>query len=100
MSESPTFVYLLQPNRPDFIETMTAEEEAVMSEHFEYLQGLLAEGKLVIAGPCLDAKYGIAIFRASSMEEARDVMERDPAVVRGVMTATVHPYRISLMQNA
>ena len=98
-NESPTFVYLLQPKRSNFIETITEEEQAVMDVHFEYLQNLLAEGKLVLAGPCLDAKYGICIFRADSMEEATQIMENDPAVVQGVMTATVHPYRISLMQS-
>lgn len=48
------FVYLIKPIRANFIETMTDEESTIMEKHFNYLQGLLAEEKLILAGPCLD----------------------------------------------
>ncbi|MGZ4135865.1 MAG: YciI family protein, partial [Tumebacillaceae bacterium] len=66
-------------------------------EHFGYLQGLLKEGKLILAGPCLDRVMGITIFKADSEEEARAIMNNDPAVVKGVMSAELHPYRVSLL---
>ncbi|MCJ7718784.1 hypothetical protein MUO69_02505 [Candidatus Bathyarchaeota archaeon] len=33
---------------------MSSEEEAVLSEHFERLKKALADGMLILAGPCVD----------------------------------------------
>ncbi|WP_462409904.1 YciI family protein [Neobacillus sp. Marseille-QA0830] len=93
------FVYLIKPTRPDFLETMTKEESEIMGHHFEYLQGLLDEGKLILAGPCLDGAFGIVVFQVESMEAAYKMMENDPSVLQGIMTAEIHPYRVSLINN-
>ena len=92
----PAFVYLLRPHRPDMLETMTPEEDRVVGEHFHYLKRRFQEGSLVLAGPCVDAAFGLVIFHAADEEEARGVMARDPAVVAGVMTAELHAFRIAL----
>jgi uncharacterized protein YciI len=92
------FVYLIEPVRNDFMETMTQDETEIMSAHFQYLKDLLSEGKLILAGPCLDGAFGIVVFRAGSLESARDIMEKDPSVAAGIMKAVLHPYRVSLIQ--
>lgn len=74
-------------------------EEAV-GEHFAYLQRLLAEGVVILAGRTLNAdesSYGIVIFEAGSEDEARAIMHGDPDVRQGVMCAELSPYRIALM---
>jgi uncharacterized protein YciI len=91
------FVYLIRPTRPGFVEEVLPEENDIMMEHFGYLQGLLREGKLILAGPCLDRTLGITVFKADSEEEARSIMENDPAVIKGVMSAELHPYRAALL---
>jgi uncharacterized protein len=96
MAEQDTFVYLIRPARPGFAEGMTADEERVMEAHFAYLQRGLEEKRLLLAGPCLDAAFGIVLFRASSLDEAEAFMRADPAVVGDVMHAEVHPFRVSL----
>jgi uncharacterized protein YciI len=78
---------------------MSSKEEAVLSEHFERLKKGLADGMLILAGPCLDGEFGIAIFRARSDEEAKEFMENDPAVKQGIMAAELHPFRVSLIEN-
>jgi uncharacterized protein len=93
------FVYLIRPQRKGFIENMTEEESAIMGSHFQYLQSLLSEQKLILAGPCLDAAFGIVVFRAETLESGRQIMENDPAVLAGIMDAEIHPYRVSLMQT-
>ncbi|MEH7334353.1 YciI family protein [Neobacillus drentensis] len=93
------FVYLIRPNRHDFIETMTQEEAIIMDEHFQYLKDLLAEEKLVLAGPCLDGAFGICVFKSESWENAEEVMNNDPAVSNGIMSSELHKYRVSLMQG-
>jgi uncharacterized protein YciI len=90
----------LRPVRPGFVEIMTPGEEAVVEEHFAHLQRLLAEGRLILAGPCLDGAFGVVILEATSEEEATTLMRADPAVREGVMTAELHAFRVSLRPSA
>jgi len=96
MSQPQHFIYLLQPARPGLIEEATPEEETVLERHFACLQAALAEGRLILAGPCLDGRFGIVIFAAQSAGAALGFMQGDPAVHGGLMTAELHPFRISL----
>ena len=43
--------------------------------------------------------FGICIFEAEDEAAARRIMENDPAVLGGVMTATLYPYKIALMRD-
>jgi uncharacterized protein YciI len=90
---------IIRPPRPTFMEDSTPEEDAVMSAHFEYLKGLLAEGRLILAGPSLDPPFGIIVFEADDEEEARRVIAGDPSVAAGVQTPELHPYRASLLRG-
>ncbi|WP_139491877.1 YciI family protein [Brevibacillus dissolubilis] len=93
MSQRKTYLYQIKPNRSDFLTTMTETEQVVMGEHLAYLQNLLDKGQLLLAGPCEDATFGIAVFYADSEQEARAVMENDPAVREQIMNARLHPFR-------
>src|SRR4030042_1419473 len=63
------FVYVLRLVRSEALRGMTAQEEAIVDEHFEYLKHALAEGRLGFAGRCLDGEFGIVLFRARSEHE-------------------------------
>ncbi|HNZ83141.1 MAG TPA: YciI family protein [Sedimentibacter sp.] len=81
----------------------TVKEEAIVKRHFAKLQGLLEDGKLVLAGKTdgLDEKtFGIVIFEADSEEEAKLIMENDPAIAEGIMKAELFPYRVALIQDS
>jgi uncharacterized protein YciI len=78
----PSFFFArLIPNRPDFPASMTADEQATMGAHSEYLQGQFETGTLVVAGPVFDpaGAFGIAVFEAESMDAVHRILERDPA---------------------
>jgi uncharacterized protein YciI len=92
------YLYLIRPVRPGSIDGFTSEEESILEAHFQYLQAKLQEGILLLAGPCLDHTLGIVLLRANSLSEAEAVMCQDPAVAGGVMTAEIHPFRISLQR--
>ena len=80
----------------------TEKEEAIVGRHFARLQGLLEEGKLILAGKTdgLDEKtFGIVIFEADSEEEAIFIMKNDPAVAEGIMKAELFPYRVALIKD-
>ncbi|MFC0188589.1 YciI family protein [Fictibacillus aquaticus] len=96
---SQHFIYQLKPVRQDLMENQTEQEQEVLESHFFYLQNLKNEKKLLLAGPCLDAAFGIVILMGMDEHEAQSVMKNDPAVKKGVMTADLHPFRVSLLSE-
>ena len=80
----------------------TNQENKIVQHHFEELQRLQKIGKLILAGRTLDmdsSGFGIVILEVDSEEEARMLMENDPAVKEGIMTATLFPYRVALIRE-
>ena len=92
--------YVLRPVRPGLLTEPTEGERDIVSAHFAHLQRLLADGKLVLAGPSVagEETFGIVILEGEK-EEARRALDEDPAVVRGVMTARLQPFRIGLLRG-
>jgi uncharacterized protein YciI len=83
-------------------ENWTAREEAIVSRHFAQLQALQAQGKLLLAGKTdgLDAEtFGIVVFEAETPAEAEHLMQSDPAVAEGIMTARLYPFRAALLRS-
>jgi len=93
----PTFIYMLRPKSRSLIDETTPEEEARLGEHFAYLERALEDGKLILAGPCLDGEFGVVLFGPATDDEALEFMRSDPAVRHGLMTAELHAFRVSLM---
>lgn len=100
MKKMSTFLYVVKLTKPEMWGKMSSEEEAIVDEHFERLKLVLADGKLVLAGPCLDGAFGIVVFRAESEKEAEKFVRNDPAVKKGIMNAELHPFRVSLIEKA
>lgn len=92
----PDYIYLIHPYREEFYEKPTQEEEAAMDAHFEYLKQATTEGRVLLAGPCLDETFGLVVFRAENELAAQAFMHNDPSVRCNVMMAELHPLRISL----
>jgi uncharacterized protein YciI len=40
---------------------------------------------------------GIVLYRAATLNDATALANSDPAVVQGVMTATIHDFRLALL---
>ena len=94
------FLYKLQLVRGDMLRTgPTPQEQAVVAEHFAYLQDLAVKGVMILVGRTLttdENTMGLAIFRAESEDAARQFMNGDPAVKKGIMTATLYPFKVVL----
>ena len=79
----------------------TDEDNAAVEEHFSRLKALHEDGVLILAGRTLNednSQFGIVIFKAASGDIAKQLMNSDPAVVKGIMTATLFPYRVALIR--
>jgi uncharacterized protein YciI len=97
------FLYLLTPVRIEMVTAgPTPEEQAIVSEHFAHLEALTKQGVMLLVGRTQDNSartFGIAVFRAESEEQAREIMNCDPAVRKGIMRAELFPFRIALAGN-
>lgn len=94
------WIYFIHAPRERFAETMTPEEEAVWAVHFERLQGLTAEGVMILVGPTLGrVNTGIAIFEAPDEATARAIMEEDPAIGSGMASGELREFRVSLLRG-
>ena len=95
------YLYIIQPKRLGMLtEEPTTHERETMAKHFAYLQQLTQQGILILAGRTLnndEDAFGIAIIKVHSEEEARGLMENDPAVSYGVMNARLFPYRVAFI---
>jgi uncharacterized protein YciI len=80
----------------------TETENAVVARHFAWLTEGVKSGQVILVGRTtepLEKTFGIVIFEADSAAAAGEFMQSDPAVVAGLMTATVHPYSIALQRD-
>jgi uncharacterized protein YciI len=94
------WISFIHPPRENFAATMTDAEQAAWRVHFERLQRLLAEGKLVMAGPTLGAvNTGIAVIEAPDEETARRIMAEDPAIAGGFARGELRPFRLALLRG-
>lgn len=99
MPPKTQFMVHLTGTRAGWPDNMTAEEEKVMSEHFEYLKDLTAAKKVILAGPCFGLRTGIIVLQTDSEEEARQIMEHEPSVLQGVHKYELYPMVISLLSD-
>ena len=108
-SAQPTWIGILslRPGLED-LTTWTDAERAAVGAHFEALQQQAREGRLVIAGRSndydgenrlADDTVGITIFHAADRDEARRLMEDDPAVRARVMRYRLHSYNIAVARD-
>ncbi len=94
------WIYFIHPPREDFAATMTAEEQAVWSVHFERFERELAAGRLILVGPTLGTRNtGITIFEAPDEATARRFMDEDPVIAGGFANGELRPFRVSLLRG-
>ena len=100
MTKRKQYIYRIQPSRADMLSAgPTTEETQIINQHYEYLQQLQAQGKLILAGRTQntdESGFGIAIFEAESDVDADLIMGNDPAVNLGIFNAWLFPFKVAL----
>ncbi len=95
--EAPTsninFAVVLERG-PNWLPGKTASQQR-LAEHGRYLQRLMLNGKLVLAGPFLDDQGGFVLLKAANLAEAQQIENQDRAVQNGILKPTVHPFSIA-----
>jgi uncharacterized protein len=104
MPPASQYLYQIRPTRLQMLTDGPTDAEAeIISQHFDYLQRLMQEGVVILAGRTLttdEQSFGIVIFNATSEEAALALMNNDPAVRHRVMDARLFPYRVALIAEA
>ncbi len=79
---------------PKWTPEETPETRKIQEGHMANIQRMGAAGKLVIAGPFTDNGdlRGLYVFRVASAEEAKGLVESDPAVQAGRLRFELHPW--------
>ena len=94
------FIYqLILEDRLFQAENWTDQDEQHVSKHFMHLQSLLDENLLILAGKTAGLNndtYGIVIFRAKDLKDAQAIVQSDPAVISGIMSAHLQEYNVAL----
>lgn len=97
------FIYILKLTpRYEQRENWDEETNRVLDLHWNYLLALHSKEVMQLVGRTAYAPghkdlFGIAVFSAESEEKATEIMNNDPCVHEGVMTATLHPFNLSLI---
>lgn len=98
------FAYVLRPTRPQMLaQGATSQEEKIVKRHFQYLEDLTSRAVVLFAGRTLttdERSFGIVVLEAEDEALARGIMEGDPAVKQGVMSAELFPYRVALIRGS
>jgi len=95
------YLYRLKPVRPGMLAgEPTPEELAAIEEHAGYVKDLTEKGTVVLAGRTQindESSFGIVVFRALTEASAREIMNSDPGVKRGIMRGELFPFKIAFM---
>jgi uncharacterized protein YciI len=94
------FIYLLRlkPELHDENRWTEADHDAV-HKHLVHLQNHAASKRVLLAGRTqedLHSTFGVVLFVAKDPEEANQFMLSDPAIIAGVMTAELRPFKVAI----
>lgn len=82
----------------------TEKDNETVGIHFRYLQDYLEKGTLFLAGrtvnePMSERDFGIAILEVDSKEEAKSIMDNDPAIKGNIMYAELFEFSLALLRS-
>ncbi len=82
-----SYVFVVLKTGPTSI-TDEARRNEIFAGHFSNIARLSEEGKLVLAGPFIEGgeKRGMYIFSSATIEDAKAIVQTDPAVAAGIFT--------------
>jgi len=86
------YIFVILKTGPVNVED-TAWRNQLFRGHFENINNLSSQGKLIVAGPLEknDRSYrGIFILNAKDIEEAQNMLQKDPVIREGLMDAELY----------
>lgn len=90
------FLVILRQAGPAWQAGRPMEEQSGWAEHAAFMDGLVDEGFIVLGGPVAADRRVAHAIRASSEEELRSTLARDPWSESHLVIDTIDPWTIRL----
>ena len=92
--EMTTYVMGLLRKGPKWTPEENANTRGIQEGHMANIRKMAATGKLIVAGPFSDNGdlRGVFIFKLKSVDQARAMVDADPAVKAGRLVVELHPW--------
>jgi len=90
-----TFLVIRRQTGPEFNPALPLEEQSGWPEHAGFMDGLVEDGFIVLGGPLVGDRVGIAV-EAESEEAVRARFAMDPWHETHLVLAAVEPWAIRL----
>ena len=91
-SQEANHVFVFLNSKPDKAQISKAEQDTLQAKHMRNINKLVAEGKMIVAGP-FDGGGGIFIFKSGSVSEVRQWLSTDPAVKANRWDIEIYPIK-------
>ncbi len=85
------FVLLYRPG-PNWVKGKPVSDQP-LKDHLDYMLTRNSEGIVTMVGPFEDSSGGLGIVEAADIEEAQELVDWDPAIRQGTLTADVFEWR-------
>src|SRR3954453_4794203 len=90
------FHVVVRRSGPEYDHSRPLEEQSGWVEHAAFMDGLVADGFVVLGGPLADEVRVVHAVEAESEEAVRATLARDPWSGTHLVVATVEPWTIRL----
>lgn len=91
-TKKQTFIVIYKPGSA-WLDGKPLSEQP-LKDHGEYMLSLYKLGVLRFAGPFEDDTGGAVVFEASGEDEAKNIVNKDPAVINRIFVYELHPWRL------
>jgi len=94
------FIFKLTPVSRTWLDDVTKDDmKPILQEHAENLKRLAGEGILVFDGHCLDGAFGVIVLLAEDDISARNIIDQDVFIQKGLMTYEMHPFVVTISKG-
>jgi uncharacterized protein YciI len=100
MGDTKHWLYRLRLVDPSSLTVGFSESDMqTMDRHRSYIADLTAQGTCILAGrtDAGERTFGVMVFTAADENSARAIMQSDPAVAEGLMTAELYPFLLAFL---
>jgi len=89
------FLVRLRQDGPEFDQSKPLEQQSGWAEHASFMNGLVADGRIVLGGT-LPNRTTAHAFQADSEDEVRGIWARDPWHQSHLILESIEPWDIRL----
>jgi hypothetical protein len=93
------FLVVLRRSGPEYDHSKPLEEQSGWLEHAAFMDGLVADGFIVLGGPLGDELRTAHAVEAASEDEIRERLARDPWSGSHLVVDSINPWTIRLAKE-